>query len=93
MPTLSNMLNFDYKYGLGHDLMSVKDNIVVFPNGNWVTDKMYYNAQKEEYLLLKDSLVNEEEIEKNKKYAELLLEVSDSMIVYDLQKEVKNEEE
>ena len=67
MPTLANMFNFDFKYGLGHDLMSVKDNIVVFPNGNWITDKMYYNAQKEEYLLLENSIVNEEEIEKNKK--------------------------
>ena len=73
--------------------MSVKDNIVVFPNGNWITDKMYYNAQKEEYLLLENSIVNEEEIEKNKKYADLLLDISDAVIVYDLQNEVKNEEE
>ena len=93
MPTLSNMFNFDYKYGLGHDLMGKKDNIVVLPNGNWITDKMYYNAQKEEYLLLKDSVVNEEEIEKNKNYAELLLDISDSIIVYDLQNEGKHEKE
>ena len=92
MPTLANMLNFDYKYGLGHDLLSVKDNIVVFPNGNWVTDKMYYNAQKEEYLLLKNSVVNEDEIENNKTYANKILEVSDATIVYDLQNEDKYEE-
>lgn len=92
MPTLANMLNFDYKYGLGHDLLSVKDNIVVFPNGNWVTDKMYYNAQKEEYLLLKNSVVNEDEIENNKTYANKILEVSDATIVYDLQNEDKDEE-
>ena len=91
MPTLANMFNFDYKYGLGHDLMNLNDNLVVFPNGNWLTNKMYYNAQKEEYLLLKDSVVNDEEIEKNKKYADKILEVSNSIIVYDLQNEVKNE--
>ena len=91
MPTLANMFNFDYKYGLGHDIFSVNENIVVFPNGNWVTDKMYYNAQKEEYLLLKDSVVNDEEIENNKAYANKLLEVSDAIIVYDLEAGEKNE--
>ena len=69
MPTLANMFNFEYEYALGHDIFSKHDNIVVFPNGNWVTDKMYYNAQKEEYLLLKDSVVNKDEIENNKQYA------------------------
>lgn len=92
MPTLANMFNFDYKYGLGHDIFSVDENIAVFPNGNWVTDKMYYNAQKEEYLLLKDSVVNDEEIENNKAYANKLLEVSDAIIVYDLEAGDKNEE-
>lgn len=93
MPTLANMFNFDYEYALGHDIFNVSNNnIVVFPNGNWVTDKMYYNAQKDEYLLLKDSVVTEEEIEKNKEYANKLLEVSDSIIVYDLEVGEKDEE-
>lgn len=91
MPTLANMFNFDYKYGLGHDIFNLDNNIVVFPNGNWITNDVYYNTQKEEYLSLKDSVVNEEEIEKNKGYANKLLEVSDSIIVYDLEAEVKNE--
>ena len=91
MPTLANMLGFKYKYALGHDIFNTDNNIVVFPNGNWVTDKMYYNAQKEEYLLLKDSIVNDDEIEKNKSYANKLLEVSDAIIVYDLEAENKNE--
>ncbi len=93
MPTLANMFNFDYTYALGHDIFSTNENIVVFPNGNWVTDKMYYNAQKDEYLLLKDSVVTDEEIEKNKAYANKILEVSDSIIVYDLEAGEQNEEE
>ena len=92
MPTLSNMFNYDYEYGLGHDIFSTTNNIVVFPNGNWLTNKAYYNAQKEEYLLLKDSVVTKDEIEKNKEYANTLLEVSNSIVVYDLEAEVKNEE-
>ena len=92
MPTLANMLNFDYKYALGHDIFNVDDNIVVFPNGNWVTDKVYYNAQKEETLSLKDNVVvTDEEIEKNKEYANELLEISNSIIVYDLENEGKDE--
>lgn len=85
MPTLANMFNFDYKYGLGHDIFNTNNNIVVFPNGNWVTDKMYYNAQKDEYMLLKNSVVTEEEVENNKEYANTLLDVSNSIIVYDLE--------
>ena len=91
MPTLANMFNFNYKYALGHDIFNLQDNIVVFPNGNWITNNVYYNTQKEEYLSLKDSVVNEEEIEKNKEYANKLLEVSDSIIVYDLEAEAKDE--
>ena len=52
-----------------------------------------YNAQKDEYLLLKDSVVNDEEIESNKEYANKLLEISDSIIVYDLKAGKKNEKE
>lgn len=92
MPTLANMLNFSYKYALGHDIFSKDDNIVVFPNGNWITDKMYYNAQKDEHYLFKDSVVTKEEIDNNKAYANKLLEVSDSIIVYDLESGEKNEE-
>ena len=53
MPTLGNMLGFNNKYALGHDIFNIKDNnLVVFPNGNWVTNKMYYNSQKEANKLL-----------------------------------------
>lgn len=84
MPTLGNMFGFTPKYNLGHDLFSIKDNIVVFPNGNWVTDKMYYNAQKDEYLLLKDSIVTSNEVTENKEYANKLLNISNNLILYDL---------
>jgi len=84
MPTLGNMFGFTPKYNLGHDLFSKKDNIVVFPNGNWVTDKMYYNAQKDEYLLLKNSIVTSNEVTENKEYANKLLETSNNLILYDL---------
>ncbi len=93
MPTLGNMLGFKNKYALGHDIFNIKENnIVVFPNGNWVTNTMYYNSQKEEYLSLKDEAISEDYIEKNNKYAEKLLNVSDDIVVFDLLKKQEEQE-
>lgn len=85
MPTLGNMFNFKSTYGLGHDIFSTDKNIVVFPNGNWVTDAAYYNAQKDEYKLLNNGTITADEIKNNKKYANTLLSVSDSLIIYNLE--------
>ena len=92
MPTLGNMFGFYNKYGLGHDIFSIKDNnIVVFPNGNWVTNKVYYNSQKEEYLSLTNEAISEEEISKNNEYSSKLLDVSNNIIVFNLLKDNTNE--
>ena len=92
MPTLGNMLGFYNKYQLGHDIFDIKsDNIVVFPTGNWVTNKVYYDSQKEEYLSLDGSAISEEEIIKNNKYTTELLNISNDVIVYDLVAKTKDE--
>ena len=90
LPTLANMFNFEYKYALGHDIFNVKDNLVVFPNGNWLTNNLYYNSQKDEYMPINNSVVNPSLIEENKVYADSLLDVSNSIVVFDL--EAKNNE-
>ena len=46
LPTLGNMLGFESKYALGHDIFSVEENVVVFPTSNWMTNKIYYNSAK-----------------------------------------------
>ena len=85
VPTLGNMFNFYNKYALGHDIYTIKDdNIVVFPNGNWVNNKLYYNSQKVAYLPLSDDVITEEEIIKNTEYTNRLLDVSNDIIVFDL---------
>ena len=92
MPTLGNMLGFYNKYQLGHDIFDIKsDNIVVFPTVNWVTNKVYYDSQKEEYLSLDGSAISEEEIIKNNKYTTELLNISNDVIVYDLVAKTKDE--
>lgn len=94
MPTLGNMFGFYNKYALGNDIFNIKDdNIVVFPTGNWVTNKVYYNAQKGEYLTLKESVITDEYIKENNEYAEKLLSVSNSVIVYDLLKKDSEEKD
>ena len=94
MPTLGNMLGFYNKYALGHDMFSLKenDNIVVFPTGNWLTNKVYYNAQKGESRTIGESILPEDYITKNCEYAEKLLSVSNSVIVYNLLANVNQED-
>lgn len=94
MPTLGNMFGFYNKYQLGHDIFDIKsNNIVVFPTGNWVTNKVYYNSQKEEYLSLDGSAISEEEITKNSEYTTKLLNLSNDIIVYDLIERYKEEKD
>lgn len=84
-PTLGNMFGFYNKYALGHDIFNVRgNNTVVFPNGNWVSDKVYYNSQKGEYLSLTQEAISEEYIKSNTEYANNLLDISNNIIVFDL---------
>ena len=84
-PTLGNMMNFYNKYQLGRDIFNTRENnIVVFPNGNWVTNKVYYNSQKEEYFALANEAISEEEIAQNTDYTNKLLDVSNDIIVFNL---------
>ena len=90
MPTLGNMFGFYNKYALGHDIFNIKDeNIVVFPTGNWLTNKMYYNSQQSESYVLNYSVISQEYIDKNTEYAEKLLSISNNILVFDLIKNSK----
>lgn len=92
MPTLGNMFGFFNKYALGKDIFNtLDDNLVVFSNSNWVTNKVYYNSQKEEYLALSDTVISDEYIKANNEAAIEALEVSDSIIVFDLIKKSTEE--
>ncbi len=86
-PTLGNMFGFKNKYALGHDIFSLGDqeNVVVFPDGNWLTNKMYYSQSKGEGKLLNlDETVSIDYIEKYNKYSEEIISISNSIIVYDM---------
>lgn len=100
LPTLGNLMGFYNPYALGHDIFTIKDkNIVIFPNGNFLTNDMYYNNSTGEYKIISEGAVFEEDyIDKHLEYVDDYLEVSNSIVVYDLLneehlKEIKGTEE
>lgn len=89
-PTLGNMFGFSSDYALGSDIFSVDENVVVFPDGNWLTNKMYYSQSKEEgKLLSSEETVSVDYINKYNAIANKYIDISDAIIVYDLIKKTK----
>ncbi len=86
LPTIGNMMGFSSKYALGHDIFDIKENnIVIFPNGNFLTDKVYYNNSTGLYLPLQNNMELESDyIETNRAYTEKYLDISNSIIVHNL---------
>ena len=90
LPTLGNMLGISSPYALGHDMFSNDDHFVVFPNGNWVTNKMYYDSQNDEGVLLdQNAVISADYIDNYTKRAEAEVNVSNNIIVHDLIKKTK----
>ena len=90
-PTIANMFGFETKYTLGSDIFDDSDNIAVFPNGNWLTDKMYYDTKRDSFKALEDKLVVKNDyIEQNNLIAQNKINISNYIIMYDLIR--KNEE-
>lgn len=86
MPTIGNMFGFSNPFAMGHDIFSIKNNnTVVFPNGNFVTNKVYYNNVKGKYKALKPGIVLDENyIKERTDEAERILDVSNGIIVHNL---------
>lgn len=94
MPTLANMLGLKPKYALGNDIFNVKDNVVVFPSGNWITNKLYYNSSKGEFRQLGlDTSIDIDYINYYNEYADKLINISNGIITYDLIKAYETGEE
>ena len=93
-PTILNMLGLEQNYALGEDLFSnfEKENIVVFPNGNFITDTVYYNDSKNEYKILKNVPIGVNYIRNCKKYTEELLDISNEIAVYNYFEEILSDD-
>lgn len=85
MPTVANMFNLKKPtYALGNDIFSNNEKIVVFPNGNVLTNKVFYSNLKDEYITFSEEVLDASYIDRLKSYADVRLEVSKSIIVHDL---------
>ena len=84
LPTIANMFGFEEKYSLGHDIFSNKENIVVFPNGNVLTDKVYYSDSNDEYIAFTEDPIDSDYINRIKEYADKVLDVSNGIVTHDL---------
>ena len=89
-PILGNMFNVHSDYQIGKDTTQLKDNTVVFSDGSYVTNKIYYNNQNGEFYSINGDAVDEEYINSNSDYANKIIEVSNNIITYDLIKEIEN---
>ena len=91
LPTLGNMLNISSKYSLGKDIMSInkEDGIIVFKDGSYITDKIYYSAKNEEAYTLSNGVITDDYIKKNSEYADEIIDISNNIITYDLIKELE----
>lgn len=94
LPTLGNMFNFKSPYQLGNDIFSTEDNMVVFPDGNYLTSKYYYDSQKELTYSLKGDPIDKNYIEKRRQESSNIVEISNYITTYDLIKNIriKNEQ-
>ena len=90
LPTVANMFGFKEKYSLGNDIFSNNEKIVVFPNGNVLTNKIYYSSLNDDYITLNNNPIDSDYITRIKTYANTLLDVSNGIVTHDL---IKNESE
>jgi len=84
LPTIANMFGFEEKYSLGNDIFSNSEKIVVFPNGNVLTNKVYYSDSNDDYISLTSEPIESGYIENIKEYANNILNVSNGIIYHDL---------
>lgn len=91
LPTLGNMFNIHSDYQLGHDVMSLKDNVVVQSDGSYITSKIIYDSQKGSIYSLDNEAVDGSYIEEKTKYANEIIDISQDIINYNLIKELEEE--
>ena len=91
LPTLGNMLGIHSDYQLGNDIFNLKDNVVTFIDGSYLTSNIYYSAPKGEIYPISNEPITEEYIQNGIEHSSNLIDISNDIISYDLIKELKGE--
>ena len=84
LPTIANMFGFKENYSLGHDIFNGEEGFVVFPNGNVLTDKIYYIDLNDEYISFTDEPISVEYLEALKEKSRMILDVSNGIVIHNL---------
>lgn len=93
MPTLGNMFGVENKFALGHDIFSINDNVVVFPDGSFITDMVYYDGSSQEYRQIDiNSSVSIDYLVEKQDMANQLITISNNIIAYDFIKKYNEEQ-
>ena len=94
-PILENLFGLERnKYELGTDILgtNASDNVVVFVDGSYITNKIYYNGQNGEIYSISGEAVDQNYIQDNSNRADNYIDISNDIITYDLIKEMENKE-
>ena len=95
-PILENLFGVDGNpYQLGNDVLGngAIDNVVTFVDGSYVTNRIYYNGQNGDIYSINGDAVDEEYVQRNSKYADEIIDISNDIITYDLIKEMEKKED
>lgn len=92
MPTLGNMLGVKNEFALGNDIFNIEENVVVFPNGSFITDKVYYDGSSQEYRQIDiNSSVSVDYLTEMQEKASKMINISNNIITYDFIKKYRNQ--
>lgn len=85
LPTIGNMLGISNPYQLGNDMMSLDDNLVVFPDASWLDSEFYYSVSSSKlYSLLNNEVLEDVDLVHDNEALEGLIELSNNIIQNDL---------
>jgi lipoteichoic acid synthase len=57
LPTLANMMGIEAPFSFGNDIFGVDSNQVVFPDGSWLDEHVYYNSSNMEFKIIDEGYV------------------------------------
>lgn len=81
LPTLGNMLGIFNPYQIGDDIMSLEDNLVIFPNGDWLNKESYYSLTDSSlYSFYSDQVIEDGDMVAINEKIEEKIQLSNSII-------------
>jgi len=85
-PTIGNMMGFKNEFALGNDIFEIRNyNMVIFPNGNFITSRVFFHNTREVYRVFsQDELLEADYITERRAWSEHMLQLSNNIIVHDL---------